>query len=302
MGNARFVAGAWGGKGLTAWLLNESGDVIDKVVSSTGLKAVKNRDFSGALRSACASWITADPTLPFVLSGMVGARGGWREVNYVTCPLNLEDLMRGAARLQAERHPIMLLPGAIHRRPDGHADVMRGEELQVLGIANALDIQHATIVIPGTHAKTAMLDAGRLVGFRTYATGELFDLILKGGLVGGLAQGTDFDRPAFQDGIRRGAAETLSHAIFAGRASVLGDRLPATAVASYISGVLIGAELGDLRATQDHPILVLAAGLLADRYGLALDTIGLKHRLVDAKDAVLAGFQALAPLALDMVS
>ena len=302
MGEALFVAGAWGGKGLTAWLLGEGGEVIDKATSELGLKSVQNHDFAGALRAACAPWLHDDPALPFVLSGMVGARGGWREVPYASCPLDLDGLVRGAARLHAGASPVLLLPGAIHRRADGHADVMRGEELQVLGIAGALGVSDATIVIPGTHAKSAVIGSGRLVGFKTYATGELFDLLLSGGLVGGLAQGNDFEGAAFEDGIHRGSTETLSHAIFAGRASVLGDRLKATAVASYLSGVLIGAELGDLVAVPGQPILLLATGLLAERYGMALDALGLAFKLVDAKGAALAGFQALAPLAESLVA
>jgi len=302
MGEALFVAGAWGGKGMTAWLLGEGGVVLDKITSELGLKAVENRDFSAALRGACAPWLGRNPALPFVLSGMVGARGGWQEVPYASCPLDLDDLVRSAARLYAGMSPVMLLPGAIFRRADGHADVMRGEELQVLGIAGTLGIHDASVVIPGTHAKSAIIERGRLVSFKTYATGELFDLLMSGGLVGGLAQGNDFDAWAFEDGVRRGAAETLSHAIFAARASVLGDHLKAGSVASYLSGVLIGAELGDLVAAPDQPILLLASGLLADRYGMALDALGLPFQLVDAKDAALAGFQALAPLAMDIVA
>lgn len=296
MGEALFVAGAWGGKGLMAWLLGQGGEVIDKVISDVGLKAVSNRDFSGALRSACADWFASQPALPIVLSGMVGARGGWQEVAYAECPLDLDALARSAARLEAGPSPVLLLPGAIYRRQDGHADVMRGEELQILGIASALGISDAVVVIPGTHAKSASLEAGRLTRFRTYATGELFDLLMSGGLVGGLAEGSDFDRRAFDDGVRRGAAETLSHAIFAGRASVLGERLSARSVASYLSGVLIGAELGDLDETG--PLLLLASGLLAERYGMALGVLGRSFKLVDAKNAALSGFQALAPMAL----
>ena len=293
MSESQFVAGAWGGKGLTAWLLGDGGEILDRTDSEIGLKSVPNRDFSGALRSACSSWLSRDPHMPFVLSGMVGARGGWQEVAYAECPLDLDQLVASAARVSADGSPVMLLPGAIYRRPDGHADVMRGEELQILGLATTLDIADAIVTIPGTHAKSAELQGGRLVRFRTYATGELFDLLIKNSLVGALAEGADFDRIAFGEGVARGCREALSHAIFAARASVLGDRMPPTSVASYLSGVLIGAELGDSPPVS-APRLLLASGLLAERYGLALESLGQTYRLVDAKTAALAGFRALA--------
>lgn len=296
MTEALFVAGAWGGKGLTAWLLGEQGNVIDRLVTETGLRSVPGRDFSGTLRAACASWLARDRGLPFVLSGMVGARGGWQEVPYAECPLTLDGLVQCAARLDAETSPVLILPGAICRRPDGHADVMRGEELQILGIAASLAVEDAAIVIPGTHAKSAILSGGQLTGFRTYATGELFDLLIGKSLVGGLAEGDGFDRTAFDEGVGRGAAETLSHAIFAARASVLGGHLPASAVASYLSGALIGGELGDSVRLRQPSLLLLASGLLAERYGMALDTLGQAFRLVDARGAALAGFQAIAPM------
>jgi len=296
MSIGQFVAGAWGGKGLSAWLLTTEGDVLDQIRSEAGLSSVTNREFGSALRSVCAPWLQQHPGLPFVLSGMVGARGGWLEIAYAECPLSLTALAAAAGHVRAGASGVTLLPGAICRRPDGHADVMRGEELQILGIAASEGISDAVISIPGTHAKAAVLEGGAITSFKSYATGELFDLLIKGSLVAALAEGAEFDSDACADGVARGAREALSHAIFAARASVLGGRLPPSAVNSYLSGVLIGAELGDAHRIQSTELVLLASGLLAERYGFALETLGRDYRLVDAKQAALAGFKALGPL------
>ena len=120
---------------------------------------------------------------------------------------------------------------------------MRGEELQLLGLAETAGLTDATVCIPGTHSKWARLDNGELTGFRTFVTGELFQLLRRHSLVGALAEGDAHDDAAFRRGLARGAGQALSHAVFAARANALGGTLAPAAVSSFLSGVLIGAEI-----------------------------------------------------------
>ena len=99
---------------------------------------------------------------------------------------------------------------------------------------------------------------------------------------------------AFARGVARGASSMLSHAVFAARANTLGGTLAPEDLSSYLSGVLIGAEI----AAQDFPagqdVILLATGALADRYAEALRLRGIGTRRIDAKDATRAGLALAA--------
>src|SRR5262249_46226686 len=129
-------------------------------------------------------------------------------------------------------------------------EVMRGEEAQILGALRALGRADAVFLLPGTHAKWAIVEGGRLVTFRTYMTGELYGLLRKSGTISQPMQGEAPDAAAFRRGVERAGtadAASLLHALFGVRTLGLLGRLPPTGLASYLSGLLIGGELADGR-------------------------------------------------------
>ena len=129
-----------------------------------------------ALRRCCAiiSHGSALPeATPVLICGMAGARQGWVEAPYLKTPTRLDALHEGAVRVDAGAD-IRILPGIAQARAD-RPDVMRGEETQLLGV---LDPGFAGLVcIPGTHSKWIRIEAGEIVEFATYMTGELFSVI-----------------------------------------------------------------------------------------------------------------------------
>ncbi|WP_164870789.1 2-dehydro-3-deoxygalactonokinase [Mesobaculum littorinae] len=282
-----FIAVDWGSTRFRAWSLDSDGQVRDSTESDTGLKAVTDGAFEAVLMAACGDWMASDPALPILMSGMVGSRAGWKEAPYCPCPADMADISAAAIGFDVAGHPAAILPGATCDDARGHADVMRGEEVQIFGAAELLGLTDAAICIPGTHAKWARLAGGRLTGFETHMTGEIFALLRSQSLVGALAEGDADDPQAFLDGVDHGMAVPVPHAAFAARADALQGRLPATSVSAFLSGVLIGGELAH-RPDADETIL-LATGVLADRYAAALDHLGTAVRKVDAKEATRAG-------------
>lgn len=290
MDEAGFIAVAWGGPAFRAWLLTSTGDVIDTRSSEDGLRSVPADGHAAVLKANCAAWLDADPGLPILLSGMVGSRTGWVEAPYAACPLGPDELVAAARHLDLDTHRATFLPGAVCADAAGDLDVMRGEELQILGAAALSGLAEAVVSIPGTHSKLARLEGGRLAGFRTFVTGEIFGLLRGHSLVGALADSDAFDETAFADGVHRGSREPLSHAVFAARANALNGRLAPTSVSSFLSGILIGAELADVAGDDGPPLLLLASGPHAERYQAACRVLGRTCRHLDARDTALAGF------------
>jgi 2-dehydro-3-deoxygalactonokinase len=67
--------------------------------------------------------------LPLLMAGMIGSNRGWVEAPYVPCPAGLPSLPRGLKWVEpADRDRARRLLSSARR-----ADVMRGEEVQILG-------------------------------------------------------------------------------------------------------------------------------------------------------------------------
>ena len=58
-------------------------------------------------------------------------------------------------------------------------EVIRGEETQVLGYLNHNKTFSGFICLPGTHSKWIKVSNGKLIKFKTYMTGELYEIISK---------------------------------------------------------------------------------------------------------------------------
>jgi 2-dehydro-3-deoxygalactonokinase len=178
--------------------------------------------------------------------------------------------------------------------PDGDIpDVMRGEETQVLGAA----IEDGTVVLPGTHSKWVRVERGRIVGFTTWMTGEVFAVLASHSILGRLMTGEAEDEDAFARGLARGAASggALLHELFGVRTQGLFGAVPATGLRDYLSGVLIGAELaGAQPGARDGPLALIGAPALVRRYERALARLGRAARVIDAETATTRGLSRIA--------
>lgn len=238
---------------------------------------------------------------PVVISGMASSSIGWQELPYASLPLSLDGdnlIWQELEPFDRENGPqrVILISGARTA-----TDVMRGEETQALGafqLPIAAKLAAGSLVImPGTHSKHLHVEAGRIRGFQTFMTGELFDVLGKhsilqhsldgGGPISGELAGDSL--ASFRAGIDHVRAAGLSAALFRVRTRELLDRLPAAGNRAFLSGVLVGSELAYLQHGQftGRPILLCAAPPLDDLYGAAFDALGLSQpRIVVAPEDV----------------
>jgi 2-dehydro-3-deoxygalactonokinase len=76
----------------------------------------------------------------------------------------------------------------------------------------------------------------------------------------------------------------------------LTDRLPDTALADYLSGLLIGAEVTEMMELSDDAVTIIASAALAQRYTDALHLLGFRSALAPP-DCVAAGHWRIAQAA-----
>ncbi|MEH3106866.1 MAG: 2-dehydro-3-deoxygalactonokinase [Sphingomonas fennica] len=283
------IAIDWGTTNRRAYRLSADGRVEDRVESRDGVAAMRRGDYPVVIAGTRARF----GDLPVLAAGMVGSTRGWREAPYVPAPAGLAEI---AAALLPVADGVRLVPGMAQHA--GSPDVMRGEEVQVLGaVAAGLVPADALVIQPGTHAKWVTVAGGRIAGWRTRMTGELFALLRDRSILAEMMAAPAAPGPAFAEGIGRGGEDLLG-ALFEVRASVLLGRRDAADGAAFASGLLIGAEIAAAFANGGpRDVYLLSEGALATLYAAGIAAAGGRAYPIDSTAAFVAGIHHLRELA-----
>lgn len=295
MSPGSMIAIDWGTSSFRAYLVDEDGRVREKRAGPDGILAVTDGRFASVLDRYVSDWTIAGAG-PIIMCGMIGARQGWVEVPYVPCPAGVTELAAALGRVEwGDGHHAWIVPGVSCRDAAGVPDVMRGEEVQVLGALQAIDPAPEWFCLPGTHSKWVHVADERLTGFSTHMTGECFAVLKAHSLLGRMMTDDTTDMEAFDAGVRRaGDPGGLLHHLFGTRALGLFGELRGPAAASYLSGLLIGHELLAIPIGRG-PVPVIGSGALTALYGRAMPIRGLEGRQVP-EDIVVGGLLRLAAL------
>jgi 2-dehydro-3-deoxygalactonokinase len=269
--------------------MNAAGECAAEFEDSKGVLSVA----AGGFPPAVAEIRERLGDLPLLLAGMIGSNRGWVEARYVPCPAGADDLA-GALVWAGEREAIV--PGVSYVG-DGRADVMRGEEVQLVGAtADGSVPPDALVCHPGTHNKWVTLEGGRIASFRTVMTGELFSLLKKHSILADLLKTDALPDDAF----RRGARHSLDHddlpaELFSVRARVLLGEAQAGDAASYASGLLIGADVRiGLADTPPGEVDVMGRPDLTRLYAAAIGEAGGKAIELDGEQSFVSGVRRIA--------
>ena len=287
------VVGDWGTSRLRLFRM-EQGQVTARRegpgIAEAGANAAQ------AFAQTIAPWLEDGTPGSIRLCGMAGARDGWVEAPYADCPATAQEWRTAAVRFDWQGAPLSILAGLACTDKDGVPDVMRGEETQIFGAMHRnpdLAQGRHLIVLPGTHNKWSLVEDGRIVSFRTVPTGELFALLRDHSTLGPKAAPAEASEEAkgFAEGLGRAGEGRLLTSLFAARAMRLRAGRSPDWAAGYLSGLLIGCEIAEVRALLGDVsgITLIGDQRLCARYAEALDAQGLSSRSLSGDDCVLAG-------------
>jgi 2-dehydro-3-deoxygalactonokinase len=206
--------------------------------------------------------------LTVILSGMASSSIGFMELPYTSMPFNSNGEGMVTAVIAATKdfgHDVLLISGA---KTDD--DVMRGEETQLIGsIAPGKLLTNALFIFPGTHAKHISIKNNEVTGLKTYMTGEVFSLLAGQSILKNTIQAGGFDLTAFKRGVENAAARTNG----------LFELCTKNENFHYLSGLLIGAELKDIAATDAETIHLVCGNALHTPYEIALNVLAMGKKL-----------------------
>lgn len=284
----------WGTTRLRAFLIDGTGQVLERRASDRGILAIGDGGFEPVLRSVIDGWPAG---LPILMCGMIGSRQGWLEMPYCPCPVRAVDLGTALGTIDVGGRCLRVLGGVSMTDGDQRHDVMRGEETQIFGVEPFAGSQ--VMVTPGTHSKWAIVEDSAIRTFRTYMTGELYAILREHSILGRLMAnqaGQQVEESSFLDGVHTAFDDQdLLHSLFNVRTQALFEKRPPESLSSYLSGILIGSEVyGAVGHYGVRSAVVISSAELARPYQLALSAAGMRTvRHVDGDEAVAQGLWRL---------
>ncbi len=275
----KLIALDWGTSSFRGYLLDQDGDIVEQIDAGTGILSVENGQFAETLRQQLDRFKLRPPYLPIIAAGMITSKHGWVETPYAECPVSIQDLANALSSLDTKEFgKIWFVPGIKQLQPE--PDIMRGEEAQIAGLDSS---EKLSVLLPGTHSKWVNLDHGTISGFTTYMTGDLFNAVRNHTILKSLSKG-NWDPEAFREGVLDGYSHIqkgkgLLSALFRTRVKSILSLSDYAGSEDYLSGLLIGTEIGEAISTGYHgrdPIMVLGSEALTKLYITALSECDLK--------------------------
>lgn len=283
--SGRFIAVDWGTSNRRDHLI-EDRRVLAGSRDDRGVIEMSRRGYEDAVAAIRAT----HGDLPVLIAGMAGSNRGWREAPYVDAPATAEEV--AARLLWVEPGRTAIVPGVAWRDPAAPS-VMRGEEVQLFGaVAAGLAPPTALLAQPGTHNKWVEMRGGAIGRFSTLMTGELFALLRERSILSTQLGAEATPGPAFLEGVRDAQAKPLTSALFGARAAALLGFREAEDTAGYVSGLLIGADVGSA-GVAGREAYILSDDKLGALYGAAVAELGGTPHIVDTAAAFVAGMSLI---------
>jgi 2-dehydro-3-deoxygalactonokinase len=289
-----WIALDWGTSNLRAWGIGPDGQIVAEASSDKGMGKLDRTGFEPALLDLVDGWLPPDRRTVVMACGMVGARQGWIEAAYRQAPCR--PVFSDAVASPPTRDPrlsVKVLPGIKQIAPS--PDVMRGEETQIAGFLADDPEFEGTLCLPGTHTKWVRIAAGEIVHFKTFMTGELFNLLATQSVLRHSLNDSELDEAEFARVVQAMDSESNRFAewLFGIRAEGLVSSLAPAMAKARLSGTLIGTELAAARNYwQDQNLVIVGNGPQAETYADGLRALGQAPRLTDATHVTLTGLKS----------
>lgn len=290
--NVSYLIVDWGTTNFRAFAMSANGELQGVKEAHLGLLQVEDGQFDKALEGLLNEWGIPFQTLPIYMAGMVGSAKGWVNVPYAKAPAGISDLVANTHRMTLPWGAnAFIIPGVSYNISGDQHDVMRGEEVQLIGLAHLLGADSFSAVLPGTHSKHAVVENGGIASFASYLTGEVFSVFSKYTLLGkGLPDSAPYDEKAFLKGVAEAQTGELTNKMFLAWTHRLFSNLSEAQIPDYLSGLMIGFELRNATSTK---LNLVGGSSLCSRYQVAAKSLSINSEIYAGNECFLAGMKAI---------
>lgn len=287
----------WGTTNVRAFLVDYlSGEVVATRQSDKGIKFVPAGGYPETYASLTRDWLGISKFT--LMAGMVGSANGWEEAAYVPLPASPMKVSEHIHTLSSAKD-VYIVGGLSCLSKDNTYDVIRGEEVQIIGLLSKIKQEKQLVCLPGTHSKWLEVDENNIIdSFTTVMSGDFFSAICTGTIMAmmlGVPQ--YFSRQDFARGVKLSLRPggIMAH-MFKVRGALLFDQVKPEHIESMISGIVIGSEINGMKEVYDTntTIHVVASEALAEKYSQAFDVLKIAHKVHGGDSLSLIGMKFLA--------
>ena len=286
----KWIAVDWGTSTFRAYLV-QNNEVSDVIETKDGMKFVKSHLFEQTLLTLIDRWLDNDKITEILASGMVGSKQGWEEAPYQKTPCNLKSLNYITPSLKDNRISLKIFSGVSQIN---QPDVMRGEETQIVGFLNENPNFNGSICLPGTHSKWVEIKNNNIIKFKTFMTGELFEIISKNSVLIHSVKAEKIDKMELLKSVDKilQKPELFSNALFQLRADDLINSKGPTIYKSRLSGYLLAIELlGSMEFWKNNDIILIGNQDLIEMYQFILNKKVKSIKTFLSSDMILKGLK-----------
>ena len=286
----KWIAVDWGTSTFRAYLV-QNNEVSDVIETKDGMKFVKSHLFEQTLLTLIDRWLDNDKITEILASGMVGSKQGWEEAPYQKTPCNFKNLSYITPPLKDNRISLKIFSGVSQIN---QPDVMRGEETQIAGFLNENPNFNGSICLPGTHSKWVEIKNNNIIKFKTFMTGELFEIISKNSVLIHSVKAEKIDKMELLKSVDKilQKPELFSNALFQVRADDLINSKGPSIYKSRLSGYLLAIELlGSVEFWKNSDIVLIGNPDLTAMYQFVLNKKVKSIKKFLSRDMILKGLK-----------
>jgi 2-dehydro-3-deoxygalactonokinase len=286
----KWIAVDWGTSTFRAYLVQDN-KVSDTIETKDGMKFVKSHLFEQTLLTLIDRWLDNDKITEILASGMVGSKQGWEEAPYQKTPCNLKNLNYITPSLKDNRISLKIFSGVCQIN---QPDVMRGEETQIAGFLNENPNFNGSICLPGTHSKWVEIKNNNIIKFKTFMTGELFEIISKNSVLIHSVKAEKIDKMELLKSVDKilQKPELFSNALFQLRADDLINSKGPSIYKSRLSGYLLAIELlGSVEFWKNSDIVLIGNPDLTAMYQFVFNKKVKSIKKFLSRDMILKGLK-----------
>lgn len=215
--------------------------------------------------------LTKDDIKAIGASGMICSEIGLCNIPHVQAPADTEKLRNSAKTILVEEVsdiPITFVPGiknnsqSIDINDIFDVDMMRGEEAEILGIMELLNIKSDfTAILPGSHTKIISINsAGEIEKCQTTIAGELLscvsqNTIIKKTLCEGLTKETD--KESLIAGYEQSKKHGFNNTAFKVRCAGMFTEMSAVQLSSYFTGAVLADDIELIKEFSGSRVFVI---------------------------------------------
>ena len=285
-----WIAIDWGTTNFRAWFIKND-KVVKKIHKPHGIKNIQNKNYENILVNNIELPKKINNKIKIISCGMIGSKQGWLDCGYEK---NLSLKKNNLVKVETKNKYLdfYIVKGLSQTKP---FDVIRGEETQVLGYLQSNQKFTGFICLPGTHSKWIKITRGKVVKFKTYMTGELFEIITKNSILNYSIKDKKINEKIFENSVILSQKTNFNifDYLFEFRSRTLLSKkkyYPKSELLAF----LIGNEIkSNVKNIKDSKVIIIGSHNNSKLYSQAMQILKLNNTIVDSTNVTITGLKTL---------